>query len=82
MINLRSNLDNPRINRRLDLTDRLLSGFRPQAHNLTLVGQSYIEQVLNGAILGDMASIYLAFLNGVDPTPVALVEKFKQELVK
>ena len=82
VINLRSNLDNPRINRRLDLTDRLLSGFRPQAHNLTLAGQSYIEQVLNGAILGDMASIYLAFLNGVDPTPVALVEKFKQELVK
>ena len=29
-----------------------------------------------------MTSIYLAFLNGVDPTPVALVEKFKQELVK
>ena len=82
VINLRSNLDNPRINRRLDLTDRLLSGFRPQAHNLVLVGQSYIEQVINGAILGDMASIYLALLNGVDPTPVALVEKFKQELVK
>jgi hypothetical protein len=31
-------------------------------------------------MLGDFASIYLALLNNVDPTPVDLVEKFKKAL--
>ena len=30
--------------------------------------------------MGDITSIYLGLINGVDPTPVALVEKFKKEL--
>jgi hypothetical protein len=30
--------------------------------------------------MGDFTSIYLALLNGVNPTPVDLVEKFKVEL--
>lgn len=80
VINLRSNLDNPRINQRFDLTERLLSGNRPAAHNVILTGDSYIQQVLCGAIMGDITSIYLGLINGVDPTPVGLVEKFKKEL--
>ena len=80
VINLRSNLDSPRINQRLDLSEKLLSGNRPAAHNIILRGNSYIEQVICGAIMGDISSIYLGFLNGVDPTPVGLVEKFKKEL--
>lgn len=80
VVNLRSNLDSSRINQRLDLTERLLSGHRPAAHNVILNGQGYIEQALCGAIMGDITSIYLGLINGVDPTPVALVEKFKKEL--
>lgn len=30
--------------------------------------------------LGDFVSIYLGILNGVNPTPVELVEKLKKEL--
>lgn len=80
VINLRSNLDSARINQRLELTEKLLSGYRPAAQNIILTGDSYIQQVLCGAILGDISSIYLGLLNGVDPTPVELVEKFKREL--
>lgn len=80
VINLLSDLDHPRIRRRFELTDRLLSGYRPESHNINLTGDSIIEQMINGAILADCASIYLAVLNGVDPTPVNLVEKFKKEL--
>lgn len=80
VVNLRSNLDNTRINQRLDLTEKLLSGNRPAAHNLILSGDCYIAQVLCGAIMGDITSIYLGLINGVDPTPVGLVEKFKKEL--
>lgn len=80
VITLRSNLDNPRINQRLDLSEKLLSGRRPASHDIILPGDSYIQQVLCGAILGDFASIYLGLLNGVDPTPVGLVEEFKKQL--
>lgn len=82
VINLRSQLDNPRINRRLDLTEQLLSGHRPAAHNINLSGDTIIRQMICGAILADFASIYLGIINGVDPTPVKLVEKFKHELNK
>lgn len=80
VVNLRSNLDSARINQRLELTEKLLSGHRPAAQNIVLNGNHYIQQVLCGAILGDISSIYLGLLNGVDPTPVELVEKFKKEL--
>jgi glucose/mannose-6-phosphate isomerase len=47
-----------------------------------LAGNSPLAQMLWGSILADYVSIYLAILNGVDPTPVDLVEKFKAEMVK
>jgi len=80
VINLRSNLDSGRVNQRFDLSERLLSGNRPHAINIELEGTSFIEQMICGAILGDFSSIYLGILNGVDPTPVPLVERFKKEL--
>ena len=80
IINLRSQLDNPRINERIDLTERLLSGQRPAAIEVALAGQGYLEQLLCGAMLGDFVSIYLAIINNINPTPVELVEKFKKEL--
>lgn len=79
---LRSNLDNPRINQRLDLTEQLLSGHRPSTHDVILPGNNLIEQFICGAVLGDFISIYLGILNGVNPTPVDLVERFKVELGK
>ncbi len=31
-------------------------------------------------LLGDLVSLYLAVLRGVDPTPVEAIERFKREL--
>jgi glucose/mannose-6-phosphate isomerase len=31
-------------------------------------------------LLGDFVSLYLAYLNAVDPTPVTVIEYFKQKL--
>ena len=36
--------------------------------------------MLWGSILADFVSIYVAILNGVDPTPVPIIEKLKTEL--
>ena len=82
IFNLRSNLDHPRVQKRFEISDRLLSGKRPAARNIELKGSTYLEQVLWGSILADFVSIYLAILNNTNPTPVELIEKLKVELVK
>jgi hypothetical protein len=47
-----------------------------------LIGESVIAQLLWGCILADFVSIYVAILNNVNPTPVQLIEKLKQELAQ
>jgi glucose/mannose-6-phosphate isomerase len=80
IFDLVSDLEHPRILKRFELSDRLLSGKRPKANTIHLKGESAIEQMLWACVLADFASIYTAVLNGVDPTPVVLVEKLKAEL--
>jgi len=75
-----SSFERPRILQRFELTDKLLSGKRPAAKSIHLKGDTPLAQLLWGAILADFASTYTAVLNGVDPTPVVLIEKLKQEL--
>lgn len=80
VFDLRSSFEKPRNIERMELTDRLLSGKRPKATVVELQGESPIIQVIWALALADMASIYLGIVNGVDPTPVELIERFKQEL--
>lgn len=80
VIDLLSQFEGPRILERFEVTDRLLSGMRPKAIAVEGVGESVIEHLLYLILLGDFASTYLGILNGVNPTPVVLVEKFKKEL--
>lgn len=80
VFDLLSSFERPRILQRFELTDKLLSGKRPAAKPIHLQGDSLLAQLLWGAILADFASTYAAVLNGVDPTPVVLIEKLKQEL--
>jgi glucose/mannose-6-phosphate isomerase len=80
IFDLISSLEHPQILKRFELSDRLLSGKRPKATVINLAGETLIAQLLWGTILADFVSIYVAILNGVDPTPVELVEKLKKEL--
>lgn len=45
-------------------------------------GASRAERVFAALMFADWCSYYTALLQGLDPTPVPLVETFKQELVK
>lgn len=80
IVDLRSTLDHPRIQKRFALSDRLLSGQRPAAHMVEMQGDSILEHMLWGTAFGDFVSLYAALLNGLNPTPVGLIEKFKKEL--
>lgn len=80
VFDLLSTFEHPRILKRFDVSDRLLSGQRPKTAPVNLAGENALEQLLWGCVLADFVSIYVAILNGVDPTPVALIEKLKAEL--
>lgn len=82
VFDLRSSFDHPRIAKRFELSDRLLSGKRPRPVTVGLQGDSVIEQMVWGVVLADYVSTYLGILNGVDPAPVPLIEKLKQEITK
>ena len=43
-------------------------------------GESRLERVLSLVLLGDLVSVYMAVLAGVDPTPVEALSRFKQQL--
>lgn len=79
-IDLRSKLDNERIGKRFEVTQRMLSGLRPEPEVVQAAGDTTLQELLWTSVLGDFASIYLALLENVDPTPVELVEKFKKAL--
>ncbi len=80
VIDLRSKLEHPRIQKRFELSDKLLSGRRPAANVVDIQGDNLLEQLLWAVAYGDFVTIYLALLNGVNPAPVDLVEKFKKDL--
>ncbi len=82
IFNLISGFENPRILKRFDISEKLLSGRWPSPITVELKGDSVIKQMLLGSILADFVSIYLAILNGVDPTQVEVLEKLKTELKK
>lgn len=82
VIDLRSSFEHPRVQKRFELSARLLSGRRPAPHVVEAKGETVLEQLLYTMAYGDFVSIYLALLNGINPTPVELIEKFKVELGK
>ncbi len=43
-------------------------------------GKSTLENMFSTMFIGDMATLYLAFLRGVDPLKIELIEKLKKEL--
>jgi glucose/mannose-6-phosphate isomerase len=72
----------PRVRDRIELTEGLI---REQGHATFVVrsrGQTRVERVLSLVLLGDLVSLYLAVLRGVDPTPVDVIESLKSRLAE
>jgi glucose/mannose-6-phosphate isomerase len=80
VVEIRSNLENARVQKRFVVTERLLSGKRPAPEVVEPQGESLLQQLLWTSNFGDFTSLYVALLNGLNPTPVDLVEKLKLEL--
>ncbi len=80
VIDLRSSFEHPQVQKRFEVSARLLSGMRPEPIVVAAKGEDLLEQLLSTIAFGDFVSLYLALLAGLNPTPVDLIEKFKREL--
>jgi glucose/mannose-6-phosphate isomerase len=70
----------PRVKERMDLTERSIAANAVASFRLETRGQTTIERVTSLVLLGDLVSIYLATLRGVDPGPVKVIDELKAAL--
>lgn len=82
VVEIRSNCELPRIQKRFVVSEQLLSGKRPSPIVVEPHGDTLLKELLWGIAMGDFVSVYLAILNNVNPTPVDFVEEFKVALDK
>jgi glucose/mannose-6-phosphate isomerase len=77
---LRDHGDHPQVQRRFDLTMEVVRRKAGVIHEVWSEGDSLLARIFSVICLGDFVSFYLACLNSVDPTPVAVIETLKQRL--
>lgn len=72
----------PRVKARIEFTRRLIADQATSTHIITSRGQTAVERVFSLILLGDLVSLYMAILGGLDPTPVEAIETLKAELAR
>lgn len=72
--------DDPRIQKRMQITRDLIEGQPASITVLRSRGRSKLARMFSLIQLADWTSYYLAVINGVDPTPTALIDLFKSRL--
>jgi glucose/mannose-6-phosphate isomerase len=70
----------PRVQRHMELARTELERVGAPALQLNTRGESRLERVLSAVLLGDLVSVYMAVLAGIDPTPVEAIQRLKQQL--
>ncbi len=79
-IMLKDPADDPENLRRYDITADILKGYNMESTILDLEGANTFAKMFNSIYIADFAAYYLAEKNGLDPTPVEMVEELKKRL--
>lgn len=77
---LRDASDHPRVRHRMEITRELLEERAGFWAELESEGTHPLTRMLSLVHLGDWVSLYLAVLEGIDPTAVALIDGLKERL--
>jgi glucose/mannose-6-phosphate isomerase len=70
----------PRVRRRIELSRELIAATGAPTFCVESVGQTRTERLVSLVLAGDLVSLYLAVLRGVDPGPIAVIERLKAAL--
>jgi glucose/mannose-6-phosphate isomerase len=74
--------DHPQISRRFDILKGILKARTAGVREVKAQGKSLLAQIMSLIYLGDFVTVYLAYLKGIDPTPIQLIDQFKVKLAK
>ena len=77
---LRDQEDHPQVQKRFDLTREVIKEKTLVVREIRSEGKSRLARVLSVVYLGDYTSFYMAYLNRLDPTPVDVIDAFKNKL--
>lgn len=70
----------PRVRQRIELTRGIISATGAPTFRVEGRGETRTERLLSLVLLGDLVSLYVAVLRGVDPTPVVPIDHLKRAL--
>jgi glucose/mannose-6-phosphate isomerase len=79
-VSLEDEEDHPAGARQADAAMRIIGPLSGGVVRVASVPGGRLERILSAVILGDFASVYLAYLNGVDPTPISVIDLLKDRL--
>lgn len=79
---LRDSKDHKRVQLRMDINKEIIGKYTKNLIEVRSEGSSLLARMFSLVHLGDWTSYYLAILNGVDPTPVKVIDYLKSELGK
>ncbi len=79
---LHDNAENPKIMKRISVTEKLMKSKGFAVDIIAIKGNSMLAKVLSAQYLGLWVSYYLAMMRKINPTPVKIIEDLKRELVK
>jgi glucose/mannose-6-phosphate isomerase len=72
----------PRVRLRIRTTQELISDQAAFTEIVPAEGETRLERLVSMVLLGDLTSIYLAALRGVDPAEIGLLERLKATLAE
>jgi glucose/mannose-6-phosphate isomerase len=79
---LRDKFDHERVKVRMEVTKGVINQYASKVIEVHSEGRTLLARMFSLVYLGDWTSYYLAILNGVDPTPVKVIDYLKNELGK
>lgn len=81
LVMLRDTVEHPQVARGADEAEILARESGVPVSRLVAVGQHPLERMASLCAVGDFASVYLALLSGVDPTPIEPIATLKARLL-
>jgi glucose/mannose-6-phosphate isomerase len=72
----------PRIRQRIELTRGIIASSGASTYRVDGVGETRTERLVSLVLLGDLVSLYMAALRGVDPATVTAIDRLKEALAR
>ena len=69
VVDLRSSLEHERVQKRFEISERLLSGRRPAPEIVEAQGETILEQLLWTVVFGDFVSLYSSAIKWLESEP-------------